>query len=240
MKLREKGNAKLIQKLNRTMIFDTIRKHSPISRSDIARRNHLSPTTVATAVNELMEQKLVYEGDQGASSGGRKPILLHFSPDSQFIIGVVISPTVISIGCMNLESQVQYKRVFTVNGLTSDGFINYLLTLLDAFIEDIDNIRSCIGISIISPGIVDYESGIVRYSANMKLQDVQLKKLLEARYHMKAWLDNDSNAVALAEKEIGHYRNFDNIFYIIINDGVGAGIILNGTISEVITVDLLN
>jgi len=53
---------------------------------------------------------------------------------------------------------------------------------------------------------------------------------VEKRFKLKTWLENDANAIALAEKQFGVYRKFKNLVYVTIGDGVGAGIIVNGSI----------
>src|SRR5699024_2907059 len=84
-KVRRTGDLKLIQELNRFIVLNTIREDGPISRSEIARNNNISPTTVTSAVKGLIMEGLVTENGTGVSRGGRKPILLRFSPDNHFI-----------------------------------------------------------------------------------------------------------------------------------------------------------
>ncbi len=74
MTLVRTGDAKLIRELNRSIILDIIRKQGPISRAEISKVVQISPTTVASCINALMEDSLVMESGTGVSSGGRKPI----------------------------------------------------------------------------------------------------------------------------------------------------------------------
>jgi len=120
------GNLKLIQELNRSIILKTIRHYGPISRSEIAKRNKISPTTVTAAVRELLQEGLVREDSVGTSSGGRKPILIRFSPESGFIIGVAITNSSIEIAEMNLEAKVCKQKIFPVRNLRGELVINYL------------------------------------------------------------------------------------------------------------------
>lgn len=230
MNQRRTGDLKLIQELNRSIVFDTIRKYGPISRSEIAKRNKISPTTVTSAVNELLKGGWVYEGEQGASSGGRKPILLHFSPDSHFIIGVSITNSSLFIGKLNIEAKLCEHRSYEVDGKKGAALIDDLLDQIESFLQAQSDLEKCIGISIVTPGIVDYESGVIRYNSKLMLIDVPLKEMVEKRLGVKTWLDNDTNAIALAEKEIGRYDDSENLLYIMIGEGVGAGIVLNGKV----------
>ena len=228
--MKKTGNSKLMQKLNRFIILNTIRNYGPISRSEIAERLKISPTTVTSAVRKLLRDKLVCEAEKGASRGGRKPTLIRFFPDSQFIIGVSITKSSIKITEMNLDAKVRRKEVFSVTNLTGQPLITYLLNLIERFLSVYHNLKRCVGISIISSGIIDYVKGVIRYNPKLKLKDIPLKKMVEEHFKLKTWLENDTNAIALAENNFGAYTKFKNLVYVRIGDGVGAGIIVNGSI----------
>ena len=228
--MQKTGNLKLIQELNRSIILKTIRHYGPISRSEIAKRNKISPTTVTAAVRKLLQQGLVFEDGVGASSGGRKPILIRFSPESRFVFGVAITNSSIKIAEMNLEAKVRRQKVFPVYNLTGKLVIDYLLKSIDQFLEEYSDLTKCIGISIIFPGIINVDKGIIYENIKLKLKNIPLKEMVEKQFKLKTWLENDANAIALAEKRFGKHRKYKNLVYITIGDGVGAGIIVNGSI----------
>jgi len=228
--MQKTGNLKLIQELNRSIILRTIRHYGPISRSEIAKKNKISPTTVTAAVKELIYQGLVYEDGVGESTGGRKPVLVRFSSDSKFIIAVAITNSSIKIAEMNLEAKVRRQKVFPIDNLTGQLVIDYLLKSIGQFLEEFSDLTEYIGISIVSPGIINVDQGIIYENTKLKLKNIPLKEMVEKQFKLKTWLENDANAIALAEKRFGAYRKFKNLIYIIIGDGVGAGIIVNGSI----------
>ena len=224
------GNLKLIQELNRSIILTTIRHYGPISRSEIAKRNKISPTTVTAAVRKLLQRGLVCEASVGESSGGRKPILIQFSPESRFIIGVAIANSSIKIAEMNLEAKSCKQKVFPLYNLTGELLIDYFLKVIEQFLKEYSDLKKCIGISIVSPGIIDVDKGIIYENTKLKLKDIPLKEMVEKKFKLKTWLENDANAIALAEKQFGEYKKYKNLVYITIGDGVGAGIIVNRNI----------
>ena len=224
------GDLKLIQELNRSIILKTIRHYGPISRSEIAKRNKISPTTVTAAVRKLLQQELVCEDSMGVSSGGRKPILVRFSPESRFIIGVAITNSSIKIAKINFGAKVRKQKIFPIHNLRGELIIDYLLKSIGQFLEGYSDLTKCIGISIISPGIINVDEGIIYENTKLKLKNIPLKEMVEKRFKLKTWLENDANAIALAEKQFGAYRKFKNLVYVTIGDGVGAGIIVNGSI----------
>ena len=224
------GDLKLIQELNRSIILKTIRHYGPISRSEIAKRNNISPTTVTSAVRRLLRDGLVCEDGVGKSNGGRKPVLVRFSPESRFIIGVAIANSSIKVAEMNLEAKSCKQKIFPIYNLMGKSFIDYLLRSISQFLEEYSDLTKCIGISIVSPGIIDVDKGIIYENTKLKLENIPLKEIVEKRFKLKTWLENDANAIALAEKQFGAYKKFKNLVYVTIGDGVGAGIIINGSI----------
>jgi len=224
------GDLKLIQELNRSIILKTIRHYGPISRSEIAKRNNISPTTVTSAVRRLLRDGLVCEDGVGKSNGGRKPVLVRFSPDSRFLIGVSISNSAIKIAEMNLEAKSCKQKIFPIYNLMGKSFIDYLLRSISQFLEEYSDLTKCVGISIVSPGIINVDKGIIYENTKLKLENISLKEIIEKRFKLKTWLENDANAIVLAEKRFGKYKKFKNLIYITIGDGVGAGIVINGSI----------
>ena len=224
------GDLKLIQELNRSIILKTIQDNGPISRSEIAKKNKISSTTVTAAVKKLIKQGLVCEEGIGASSGGRKPILIRFSSDSKFIIAVAITNSAIKIAETNLEAKIKRLEIYPVNKLTGKKFIDYLLKSIGHFLEIYSDLRKCIGISVTSPGIISVDKAVIHENTKLKLKNTPLKEIIEKQFKLKVWLENDTNAIVLAEKRFGAYKKSKNLIYITIGDGVGAGIVVDGHI----------
>lgn len=190
----------------------------------------MSPTTVTSAVNELIRTGWVQEDGVGHSSGGRKPILLRFSPDRQFLVGVSITHTSITIAEMNFKTVILRKMRFPIKEQTSDVFVEYVFDSIDRFLQTVSDRHRLVGLSIIVPGIVDAERGVIQYNSKLQLKNVPLKAMVEERYQMKTCLDNDTNAMVLAEKLYGAYSHLNNLIYVMVGDAVGAGIMVNGQI----------
>ena len=85
------GNRDLIRAINRSAVLNTIKNFGPISRTDIARRTGLSAATITGITTDLIEDSLVFEKEQGDSSGGRRPILLALNPRGGFVVGLKLT-----------------------------------------------------------------------------------------------------------------------------------------------------
>ena len=65
------GDSTLLRRVNQSAVLETLREEGPLARSDIARRLQLSPPTITRIVAGLLESGLVFERDDGASTGGK-------------------------------------------------------------------------------------------------------------------------------------------------------------------------
>lgn len=86
---------------------------------------------------------------------------------------------------------------------------------------------SAIGVSI--PGLINKENGGVAFSANMpETSSLNMADAIGAAVGVPVLLENDANAAAFAEYQVGAAKGASSIFYATIGDGVGGAFILDG------------
>lgn len=85
------------------------------------------------------------------------------------------------------------------------------------------------GVGVGIPGLVSYPNGVVRSCANLPgWKDVPLRSALKARLQLPVWVENDVNAMTLAEWKWGAGRGVSNLVCLTLGTGVGGGLVLNG------------
>ncbi len=103
--------------------------------------------------------------------------------------------------------------------------------VLEEVLEAIDRVhsREVCGIGCGVPSVVDVEHGIVHRVENIpSWQEVPLKAILERRYGVPAFVNNDANCFALGELRFGKGVGYRNLVGVTIGTGLGAGLILEG------------
>jgi glucokinase-like ROK family protein len=85
-----------------------------------------------------------------------------------------------------------------------------------------------IGIGIGVHGIVDYRKGISVYAPAFDWRDLDIKSIIEGRFNMPVFIDNDVRTMALGERWFGAARSVDNFVFINVGSGIGSGIMING------------
>ena len=58
--------------------------------------------------------------------------------------------------------------------------------------------------------------------------NLELKKMIEERFKIKTFVENDANAAAYAEYKVGNARGDNNTIVLTLGTGIGGGIIING------------
>lgn len=85
------------------------------------------------------------------------------------------------------------------------------------------------GMGISCPGALDLINGIVMYSNNLHggWKDYPIAKAVTERTGIPAWLENDANLAALAEAVVGEGRDMNNVQFLTISTGIGAGHVID-------------
>src|SRR5579875_2125572 len=84
-----------------------------------------------------------------------------------------------------------------------------------------------IGISCGGP--LDPVRGLIQEPPNLATwKDIAICSILEERFGVDCFLENDANAGALAEFSFGAGRGAHNVIFLTMGTGIGAGLILNG------------
>lgn len=90
----------------------------------------------------------------------------------------------------------------------------------------------CIGVGVGVPGTVDRKSGTVIYSNNIHWENVHLSYELEKLIPCPIRIANDADCAALGEAIAGAGKDFSDVVMFTLGNGVGGGIILNGSVFE--------
>lgn len=90
----------------------------------------------------------------------------------------------------------------------------------------------CVGAGIGVPGTVDRKNGVVRYSNNIRWENVTLAKEMGNYLPIPIQIANDADCAALGEAVAGAGREYQDVVMLTLGTGVGSGIILDGEIYE--------
>lgn len=140
------------------------------------------------------------------------------------IIGIDIGGTSIVGGRIERDKISVLIKEDTLATIGGDATIDVLTRIIDRLVTPN---TEAIGIGV--PSVVDRERGVVYNVQNIKDWDeVHLKAILESKFNIPVFIDNDANCFAMGERIYGKGKSFLNFVGITLGTGVGGGIIQNG------------
>ena len=150
---------------------------------------------------------------------------------SEYITGVDIGGTKIALTLATSEGKILKKEKFPT-GRDPAKTIEKINLTMEKILTDIpyDKVRAT-GISCGGP--LDSDKGLILSPPNLPGWDeVPICSILKKRTGIPCFLANDANACALAEWLWGAGRGTRNMIFLTFGTGLGAGLILNGSLYE--------
>ncbi|WP_371368416.1 N-acetylglucosamine repressor [Sporomusa rhizae] len=213
---------------NDGQIFNIIRRHGPVSRADIARFSGLTPPTVTNITNKLLDAGIIIDYMIGASSGGRRPLLLKVNPDSGQVIIIHIRSFKMIGYVVDTALQVHFEQTVSIRGMEHS-------TILELIQEVIDNCRKAaakqpLAIGVVIRGPVRTQEGISVFAPNIGWKNVPLKYIIEEKNRIPTFIENDSHVLAYGEYFFGVAQDAVNMILLKVGFGIGSGIMFNGSL----------
>src|SRR5262245_31858002 len=146
------------------------------------------------------------------------------------IIGIDLGSTTMAGGLVTSDGAI--LTAIQVSTPRDGRTMNTLVETIDRLLADASARRlDLLGVGVGVPGLVDAGKGMLRSSSSAtwipELQDVPLADRLAAHTSLPAFVDNDVNALALAESTFGLGRGASSMVVLAIGTGIGGGMILN-------------
>ncbi|MVP00870.1 ROK family transcriptional regulator [Paenibacillus lutrae] len=224
------GNQQMLREINKSLLLNYIYEQGPISRVELARKTRLSPTTVSVLMEDAIQEGLVRETGTAGSGVGRRMTLLDIHAEGGCVLGVDLSNAPARCVLLNLRGKVlAAERLEPLFG--EDTIRIELPKLIRSFLSNQSAQLSTIrwmGISI--PGRIDEKRENIVNSTYLGLQNFPLRTLLFEEFGIPMHLVNDLDAAGFAERFNGAAKGLQTIVYILIDYGVGAGLVLNNQI----------
>ncbi|MEE9412315.1 MAG: ROK family protein [Methylococcales bacterium] len=149
--------------------------------------------------------------------------------DKRINLGIDLGGTKIEILALDESGQERFrKRIATPQGDYQATLDSIALLIEQA--EDELAIRGSVGIG--TPGVVSQLNGTMKNCNSVWLNNQPFTTDLENRLQRSISVANDANCFALSEATDGAGVSAKVVFGVILGTGVGAGLVVNGTIIE--------
>jgi predicted NBD/HSP70 family sugar kinase len=226
--MKQTGDLTLVKRMNKSIVLNHIRFDSPISRARIAELTGLTKATVSSLVAEWIESGLVREIGEGASSGGRKPVMLVFDATAGYVVGVDLGTDYVLAVLTDLNGNVVEESRSKHENESVDAVIGAVKAGIREVAGRVPDCRyGVVGIGIGIPGISD-EEGNVLFAPNLGWENVPLQQRIAEEFGLPVVIENEANAGAVGEQRFGAAQDSSFLVYVSIGSGIGTGILIKG------------
>lgn len=216
---------------NAVTLLHLLLKKEGISRVELSRMTGLTKTTVSAIIRRFISLRIVEESSAVTTGNvGKSPTPLYIRAGAVYTIGVHLGRERVRAALMDARMNLILKKK---GALYKERDFKSILKKLFASIKDImrearkREIKvEAIGIGI--PGPLDAQTGVVKQPPKFKgWKDVPLGEIVHEKYQLPVWIENDANVGALAEKWYGGGKQIKNFMYVLANEGIGAGVVID-------------
>jgi glucokinase-like ROK family protein len=211
-------------------VLDYVRSHGQATRAALVHTTGLSRAVVTQRVADLIAYGVLADGDLGPSTGGRAPRLVRFRADAGHLLVADLGATSVDVAIADLAGTILAHLEEPCD--IAAGPETVLTRVEELFAKALADVGqppgSLWGIGIGVPGPVEFDSGLPVAPPIMPGWDRYPVRERFAKYEVPTWVDNDVNVMALGECRAGIARGHDNVVFVKIGTGIGAGIIVNG------------
>ncbi|WP_238006955.1 ROK family transcriptional regulator [Dactylosporangium sp. AC04546] len=200
-----------------------------MSRADIARELGLSPAAVSQIMRRLLEQRMVEEVAQAPSSGGRPGSLIGLVGEAGRALGVKVAADHLVIVNVRLDGQMLSSTTLAFDAMAPDA-LTRLATELAPHTHLDPGLPKLLGVGVAVPGVVPRpDKGIVDADV-LQWRRLPVGRHLRGALGLPVVVENDVNALAVAEVLYGHGREADDFLVLTIGRGIGLSIVADRSV----------
>lgn len=137
---------------------------------------------------------------------------------------------VVAVDVGGTRIRVARSDASAVHTVATPDRVDDVAHLVTELISSVSRRPKAIGIAC--AGLVDHRAGVVRWTPHAEGSDLGFGAIMQERYGVEAWVDNDANAAALAEARTGAGIGYRMVLMITVGTGIGAGLVIDGVVEH--------
>lgn len=218
------GSQAALRSANQRRVVSLLRTAGELTQAEIARQTGLAPATVSNIARELSAQGVLDGG-----GGTRKALRL--ARTAGLAVGIDFGHRHVTVAVSDMSHRILAERHVAIGPAeTAQASLTQASELLDEALSGVDGDRSdVVGIGMGLPAPIDSGTGEVgAVSILPGWVGVPAAQLASDYFGRTVTVDNDANLGVLAEHTWGAGVGCDDLAYLKLSDGVGAGLFLDG------------
>jgi predicted NBD/HSP70 family sugar kinase len=211
-------------------IVQAITTYGPISRASVAKMTGFSKQTVSEIVSSLEQDGWVQTVGRTEGNVGRRAIVYEIVPEAALVASVDLGGTKVRVALCNLSGTVISQITEPTNQTGGKAVVDQIgrIVLEAATKHGISPEK--IRIAVVGvPGVLDSKTGNINLAPNIAgIDGINFPSLLQERLGIEVLVENDVNLAALGEHWMTHQGDKDDLVFLSIGTGIGAGIVIGG------------
>ncbi len=223
-----KATASLLRHLNARGVVAALQHHGPLSRTDIARHTGISHPTITRTVSDLLEARILEEGERHQPAMGRPSKVLRLATKSVSVLGLVVGVQTCELVSAGLDGSIHpgSSRVFMTPRRYGD-----LVRVIAAHVDDFASRTgtSLLGLGVSMPGLLSRRDERTLVSPNLPQTDGQQLGLdVSEQTGLDVAIQQEMQALCLAERTYGAARGTADFALLDVTGGLGLGVVQGG------------
>ena len=221
-----------VRRSNLALALRHLRDHGPRSRAALAVELGMTRSTISTLVSELIERRLVSDGELVPSTVGRPSTTVELDGRTVCGIGAEINVNHVSTMALDLRGEVvgEHRLALDARSMDAAGVLGHLADLVRETAGPLQaRGATIVGLTVGVAGLYDQTRDVLTHGPNLGWYDVPVGAILrdELGTGFRIVVDNEGNLAAAAEVTPGDPGRQD-ILVLHGEVGVGGGIVSGG------------
>jgi predicted NBD/HSP70 family sugar kinase len=207
-----------------------------MTQVELAEVTGLSTATVSTLVHQLVDEDQLET--KNTTRNGRRATLVTLARHQGLGIGLWIARRQLMLSIVDFSKSIIAEHTLPLPlGHKADTTLERAMLLVNETLSSIDaEVGEIVGIGVAVAAPVATGDHMIAIPGILPGWDgIDVASALTGAFKVPVYVDNDANFAAFCESRMGVAAGKRNFVYIAANDGVGAGIIVNGEVMHGVT-----
>lgn len=208
-----------------------MKRHGGLTQVELAGATGLSPATVSNIVKELSTSGVLNTAPSTRS--GRRAQHVTLARALGLVAGIHFSTRHLRVALADVAHTVVAEHHLPLaKDHRADNELNRTARLIADMLDSVDaTMGEVLAVGVALPAPINLRTGTISRTGIMRGWDaVPVAEVMERRLKRPVFVDNNANLGARAEFRSGALRGNENAVYLSIDDGIGAGLIINGKV----------
>lgn len=215
---------------NRRVVLEAVRRAGTLSRADIARQTALTAQTISNIVDELAQTGFLIAGEPVRGARGQPSIPYSINPEGGWSLGFHIARHDVIAVLADLTGRPVATRDLTESPTTPEEAAPIVVDLIhDLVAESGIALSRVLGVGVALP--TRFDLGPISTAGPTGLpgwSDPAAREAFRAAIGLPVLIENDAVAAAIGERLYGVARAIESFVLLFLDDGLGAGLFLDG------------